>query len=59
MDEVDELLLEQELLSPTAADKAIRSMSSRQKLGLHQSNKENMKGKENEKVDIAVKKNIT
>lgn len=59
MDEVDELLLEQELLSPTAADKTIKSISSRQKLGLHQSNKENMKGKENEKVEIAVKKNIT
>lgn len=58
MDEVDELLLEQELLSPTAADKTIKSISSRQKLGL-QSNKENVKGKENEKVDIAVKKNIT
>ena len=58
MDEVDELLLEQELLSPTAADKAMKSMSSRHKLGL-QSNKENMKGKENEKVDIAAKKNIT
>ena len=57
MDEVDELLLEQELLSPTAADKTIKSSSSRQKLG--QSNKENMKGKENERVDIAVKKNIT
>ena len=58
MDEVDELLLEQELLSPTAADKAMKSMSSRHKLG-QQSNKENMKGKENEKVDIAAKKNIT
>lgn len=29
MDEVDELLLEQELLSPTAADKTIKSISSR------------------------------
>lgn len=44
MDEVDELLLEQELLSPTAADKAMKSISSRQKLGsLQQSNKENHK----------------
>lgn len=41
MDEVDELLLEQELLSPTAADKTMKSISSRQKLGLHNSNKEN------------------
>ena len=59
MDEVDELLLEQELLSPTAADKTIKSMSSRQKVGFHQSNKENRKGHENEKSDLAVKKNIT
>jgi hypothetical protein len=59
MDEVDELLLEQELLSPTAADKTMKSMSSRQKLGGPQSNKENKKGKENERVDLAVKKNIT
>ena len=59
MDEVDELLLEQELLSPSAADKTMKSISSRQKLGLHSSNKENQKGNENERADNAAKKNIT
>lgn len=40
MDEVDELLLEQELLSPTAADKTIKNISNKLKLNGH-SNKEN------------------
>lgn len=46
MDEVDELLLEQELLSPTAASAALSKISSKTKIShsiSSRDNKENMK----------------
>jgi hypothetical protein len=55
MDEVDELLLEQELLSPTAASAALSKISSKTKISHSQSrdNKENMKDLDNtKKADI-------